>query len=69
MSNFNDQRAAEQGGRTQKIQIMNGYLHILIMIHIADAKTMGIAWDIAGEYDVPQGGFAKDFTQGLACYE
>ena len=48
---------------------MNGYLHILIMIHVADAKTMGVAWDIAGEDDVPQGGFAKKFTQGLACYE
>lgn len=73
MSNLIDEHVAEQpavkDGRTQKIQIMDGYLHILIMIHIAAEKTMAVAWNIAGEDDVPQGGFAKNLTQGLACYE
>jgi len=48
---------------------MHGYLYILIMIHISVAKAMTVAGDKAGEDDVPQSGFAKNFTQGLACYE
>lgn len=46
---------------------MNGYLDILITLHVAVSQTVSIAWNEAGEDGVAQSHSVEGIVETLAC--
>jgi len=46
---------------------MNGYLDILITLHVAVSQTVSIAWNEAGEDGVAQRHSVEGIVETLAC--
>jgi hypothetical protein len=58
-----------KNGRTEEIQIVNGYMNVLVMIHITVSQSLSVTWYISSEDSVPKIGVSGQIAQGLASNE